>query len=138
MFCCQLEELIHWLYTVVDVTGSWVPPSPDTQSLSASLHRYLVGVSPFLLLPGGCHLVGVALALLPPLSCAAGITGMVQSALGLQSPNLGSPGTSLEETAHWAILPQVVCVSKTLLRNSALLLVLPGVQEGCGQPQEPD
>ncbi|XP_066172561.1 centrosomal protein of 68 kDa [Sylvia atricapilla] len=41
MFCCQLEELIHWLYTVVDVTGSWVPPSPDAQSVSASLHRYL-------------------------------------------------------------------------------------------------
>ncbi|XP_077032095.1 centrosomal protein of 68 kDa isoform X1 [Agelaius phoeniceus] len=41
MFCCQLEELIHWLYTVVDVTGSWVPPSPDAQSVLASLHRYL-------------------------------------------------------------------------------------------------
>ncbi|NXY35950.1 CEP68 protein, partial [Pomatorhinus ruficollis] len=41
MFCCQLEELIHWLYTVVDVTGSWVPPSPDARSVSASLHRYL-------------------------------------------------------------------------------------------------
>ncbi|XP_023779128.1 centrosomal protein of 68 kDa [Cyanistes caeruleus] len=41
MFCCQLEELIHWLYTVVDVTGSWVPPSPDAKSVLASLHRYL-------------------------------------------------------------------------------------------------
>ncbi|NXB93085.1 CEP68 protein, partial [Vidua chalybeata] len=41
MFCCQLEELIHWLYTVVDVTGSWVPPSPDAESVLASLHRYL-------------------------------------------------------------------------------------------------
>ncbi|XP_063008378.1 centrosomal protein of 68 kDa isoform X2 [Melospiza melodia melodia] len=41
MFCCQLEELIHWLYTVVDVTGSWVPPSPDADSVLASLHRYL-------------------------------------------------------------------------------------------------
>uniref|UniRef100_A0A8C3P506 Centrosomal protein 68 n=1 Tax=Cyanoderma ruficeps TaxID=181631 RepID=A0A8C3P506_9PASS len=41
MFCCQLEELIHWLYTVVDVTGSWVPPSADARSVSASLHRYL-------------------------------------------------------------------------------------------------
>ncbi|NWI35424.1 CEP68 protein, partial [Picathartes gymnocephalus] len=41
MFCCQLEELIHWLYTVADVTGSWVPPSPDAESVSASLHRYL-------------------------------------------------------------------------------------------------
>ncbi|NWT75958.1 CEP68 protein, partial [Prunella himalayana] len=41
MFCCQLEELIRWLYTVVDVTGSWVPPSPDAESVLASLHRYL-------------------------------------------------------------------------------------------------
>ncbi|NXT68875.1 CEP68 protein, partial [Chaetops frenatus] len=41
MFCCQLEELIRWLYTVADVTGSWVPPSPDAESVSASLHHYL-------------------------------------------------------------------------------------------------
>ncbi|NWX26866.1 CEP68 protein, partial [Notiomystis cincta] len=41
MFCCQLEELIRWLYNVADVTGSWVPPSPDAESVSASLHRYL-------------------------------------------------------------------------------------------------
>ncbi|XP_005042956.1 PREDICTED: centrosomal protein of 68 kDa isoform X2 [Ficedula albicollis] len=41
MFCCQLEELIRWLYTVVDVTSGWVPPSPDAESVSASLHRYL-------------------------------------------------------------------------------------------------
>ncbi|KAJ7396043.1 hypothetical protein BTVI_149166 [Pitangus sulphuratus] len=41
MFCCQLEELIRWLYDVADVTGSWVPPSPDAGSVTASLHRYL-------------------------------------------------------------------------------------------------
>ncbi|NXF07747.1 CEP68 protein, partial [Smithornis capensis] len=41
LFCCQLEELIAWLYEVVDVTTSWVPPSPDTGSVTASLHRYL-------------------------------------------------------------------------------------------------
>ncbi|NWV41526.1 CEP68 protein, partial [Grantiella picta] len=41
MFCCQLEELICWLYNVADVTGSWVPPSLEAESLSASLHRYL-------------------------------------------------------------------------------------------------
>ncbi|NXX30099.1 CEP68 protein, partial [Nicator chloris] len=41
MFCCQLEELICWLYTVVDVTRNWVPPLPDAESVSASLHRYL-------------------------------------------------------------------------------------------------
>ncbi|XP_029820271.1 centrosomal protein of 68 kDa isoform X4 [Manacus vitellinus] len=41
MFCCQLEELIRWLYDVADVAGSWVPPSPDAGSVTASLHRYL-------------------------------------------------------------------------------------------------
>ncbi|NXU40522.1 CEP68 protein, partial [Drymodes brunneopygia] len=41
MFCCQLDELIRWLYTMADVTGRWVPPSPDAESVSASLHRYL-------------------------------------------------------------------------------------------------
>ncbi|NXV00222.1 CEP68 protein, partial [Cettia cetti] len=41
MFCCQLEELIRWLYSVAGVTGSWLPPSPDAQSVSASLRRYL-------------------------------------------------------------------------------------------------
>ncbi|KAF4799673.1 hypothetical protein TURU_052434 [Turdus rufiventris] len=39
--CVKLEELIRWLYTVVDATSSWVPPSPDAESVSASLHRYL-------------------------------------------------------------------------------------------------
>lgn len=94
MFCCQLEELIHWLYTVVDVTGSWVPPSPDAESVLASLHHYLVGVT---------------LALLPPLSCAAGSkpwetrhhwNGPGCSAFA--KPNLGAPGTCLVETAPWA------------------------------------
>ncbi|XP_030346522.1 centrosomal protein of 68 kDa isoform X3 [Strigops habroptila] len=41
MFCCQLEELIRWLYNVVDITDSWVPPLPDAKSVKASLHRYL-------------------------------------------------------------------------------------------------
>ncbi|KAM7119710.1 centrosomal protein of 68 kDa isoform 2-T2 [Ciconia maguari] len=41
MFCCQLEELIRWLYHVADVTDSWVPASPDAKSVKASLHRYL-------------------------------------------------------------------------------------------------
>ncbi|XP_010121308.1 PREDICTED: centrosomal protein of 68 kDa [Chlamydotis macqueenii] len=41
MFCCQLEELIRWLYNVVDITDSWVPGSPDAKSTKASLHRYL-------------------------------------------------------------------------------------------------
>uniref|UniRef100_A0A8D0FV94 Centrosomal protein 68 n=1 Tax=Strix occidentalis caurina TaxID=311401 RepID=A0A8D0FV94_STROC len=33
MFCCQLEELIRWLYNVADITDSWVPPSPDTETV---------------------------------------------------------------------------------------------------------
>ncbi|NWX47576.1 CEP68 protein, partial [Steatornis caripensis] len=41
MFCCQLEELIRWLYTVVDTTNTWVPASPGAKSMKASLHRYL-------------------------------------------------------------------------------------------------
>ncbi|NWX17828.1 CEP68 protein, partial [Aegotheles bennettii] len=41
MFCCQLEELIHWLYKVADVTDSWVPASPGAESATASLHRCL-------------------------------------------------------------------------------------------------
>ena len=45
MFCCQLEELIRWLYSVADITDSWVPTSLDTESVKASLHRYLVGLA---------------------------------------------------------------------------------------------
>ncbi|NXH76963.1 CEP68 protein, partial [Hydrobates tethys] len=41
MFCCQLEELIRWLYSVADVTDSWIPASPDAESAKASLHRCL-------------------------------------------------------------------------------------------------
>ncbi|NWH73233.1 CEP68 protein, partial [Piaya cayana] len=41
MFCCQLEELIHWLYNIADIADSWVPASPDAESMKASLHRYL-------------------------------------------------------------------------------------------------
>ncbi|XP_010081276.1 PREDICTED: centrosomal protein of 68 kDa [Pterocles gutturalis] len=40
-FCCQLEELICWLYKVADITDSWVPASPDAQSAKASLRRCL-------------------------------------------------------------------------------------------------
>ncbi|EMP32920.1 Centrosomal protein of 68 kDa, partial [Chelonia mydas] len=41
IFCCQLEELIHWLYKVADVTDNWIPPEPDVESVKTSLHRYL-------------------------------------------------------------------------------------------------
>ncbi|XP_052640144.1 centrosomal protein of 68 kDa isoform X2 [Harpia harpyja] len=41
MFCCQLEELIRWLYNVADITNSWVPATLDAESMKALLHRYL-------------------------------------------------------------------------------------------------
>ncbi|XP_025966264.2 centrosomal protein of 68 kDa isoform X2 [Dromaius novaehollandiae] len=41
MFCCQLEELIRWLYTVADITDQWMPPAPGVWSVTASVHRYL-------------------------------------------------------------------------------------------------
>uniref|UniRef100_A0A8B9DTS9 Centrosomal protein 68 n=1 Tax=Anser cygnoides TaxID=8845 RepID=A0A8B9DTS9_ANSCY len=43
MFCCQLEELICWLYDVAALTDSWIPPMPDAASVKAALRRYLVG-----------------------------------------------------------------------------------------------
>ncbi|XP_068796805.1 centrosomal protein of 68 kDa isoform X3 [Struthio camelus] len=41
MFCCQLEELIRWLYKVADARDKWIPPAPDVWRLKASVHRYL-------------------------------------------------------------------------------------------------
>ncbi|XP_062427405.1 centrosomal protein of 68 kDa isoform X2 [Rhea pennata] len=41
MFCCQLEELIRWLYEVADVADKWTPPAPGVWSVTASVHRYL-------------------------------------------------------------------------------------------------
>ncbi|XP_075269436.1 centrosomal protein of 68 kDa isoform X2 [Opisthocomus hoazin] len=41
MFCCQLEELIRWLYDVADITDSWIPASPDAGNVKASLRRCL-------------------------------------------------------------------------------------------------
>lgn len=130
MFCCQLEELIRWLYNVADVTGSWVPPSPDAESVLASLHRYLVGVT-LALLPSPSPVLQAASSGKP------GITGMVQGALGLQSQIWEH-----QEPARRKLLPGQpatgVPLSKTLLSKAALLLALPGVQEGCGRPPEPD
>uniref|UniRef100_A0A8C8R4Q1 Centrosomal protein 68 n=1 Tax=Pelusios castaneus TaxID=367368 RepID=A0A8C8R4Q1_9SAUR len=41
IFCCQIEELIHWLYKVAEVTDNWIPPGPDVESIKTSLHHYL-------------------------------------------------------------------------------------------------
>ncbi|XP_009991768.1 PREDICTED: centrosomal protein of 68 kDa [Chaetura pelagica] len=41
MFCCQLEELIRWLYNVAEITDSWVPALLDAEGVKASLHRCL-------------------------------------------------------------------------------------------------
>ncbi|XP_051471728.1 centrosomal protein of 68 kDa isoform X3 [Apus apus] len=41
MFCCQLEELIRWLYNVAEITDSWVPVLLDAEGVKASLHRCL-------------------------------------------------------------------------------------------------
>ncbi|NWU97247.1 CEP68 protein, partial [Upupa epops] len=41
LFCHQLEELIRWLYSIVDSSSSCVPSLPDTESMTASLRRCL-------------------------------------------------------------------------------------------------
>ncbi|KAI5944141.1 Centrosomal protein of 68 kDa [Manis javanica] len=39
-FCCQLEELIHWLYNVADVTNHSTRPKPSLTGLRSSLQLY--------------------------------------------------------------------------------------------------
>ncbi|XP_036982211.2 centrosomal protein of 68 kDa isoform X2 [Artibeus jamaicensis] len=39
-FCCQLEELIHWLYNVADVTDHLTPPKSSLTGLKSSLQLY--------------------------------------------------------------------------------------------------
>nr|XP_031323008.1 centrosomal protein of 68 kDa isoform X3 [Camelus dromedarius]XP_031323010.1 centrosomal protein of 68 kDa isoform X3 [Camelus dromedarius] len=39
-FCCQLEELIRWLYNVADVTDHLTPPKSSLISLKSSLQLY--------------------------------------------------------------------------------------------------
>ncbi|NXG75134.1 CEP68 protein, partial [Baryphthengus martii] len=41
MFCCQLEELIGWLYNIADTTSSWVPTPRGAEGVEASLHHCL-------------------------------------------------------------------------------------------------
>ncbi|XP_036190226.1 centrosomal protein of 68 kDa isoform X2 [Myotis myotis] len=39
-FCCQLDELIHWLYNIADVTDHLTPPKSSLTSLKSSLQLY--------------------------------------------------------------------------------------------------
>lgn len=39
-FCCQLEELIHWLYNVTDITDLGSPPRSSLTGLKSSLQLY--------------------------------------------------------------------------------------------------
>ncbi|XP_049713322.1 centrosomal protein of 68 kDa isoform X1 [Elephas maximus indicus] len=39
-FCCQLEDLIHWLYNVADVTNHLIPPKSSLTGLKSSLQLY--------------------------------------------------------------------------------------------------
>ncbi|XP_058134666.1 centrosomal protein of 68 kDa isoform X2 [Dasypus novemcinctus] len=39
-FCCQLEELIHWLYNVADTTNYLIPPKSSLTGLKSSLQLY--------------------------------------------------------------------------------------------------
>nr|XP_020659006.1 centrosomal protein of 68 kDa [Pogona vitticeps] len=41
IFCGQLEELIHRLHKIAEVTGNWIPPRPDIESVKTSLQNYL-------------------------------------------------------------------------------------------------
>nr|KAF6446249.1 centrosomal protein 68 [Rousettus aegyptiacus] len=45
-FCCQLEELIRWLYNVADVTNHLTPPKSDLTGLKSSLQLYRVICGP--------------------------------------------------------------------------------------------
>lgn len=109
MFCCQLEELIRWLYRVADITDGWVPPSPDAESLKVSLHRCLVGYCRWHFFP----FFGAA----GSKQCKA------TPARGKQLP--GQPAAGFFQ-------------KKTFLNIAPLLLPFPGVQERCGRPPEPD
>lgn len=111
MFCCQLQELIRWLYNVADITDSWVPPSPDAESLKASLHRCLVGI-------------------------AAGVSSPF-SAVGSKQREATLAGGGRKQLPRQPAAG--VCLpKKNLLSNASLLLSFPGVQERCGRPPEPD
>lgn len=45
-FCCQLEELILWLYNVADITNHLAPPKSNLKGLKSSLQLYRVICGP--------------------------------------------------------------------------------------------
>ena len=129
MFCCQLEELIRWLYNVADITNSWVPASPDAESLKASLHRCLVGIT--------AGFASASSALLAASSTKQDTSGTVQEGhagcIRCAKLYLGTLGN-----CSLGNLAQACLFQKTLLSSAPLLLPFPGVQERRGQPPEPD
>lgn len=124
MFCCQLEELIRWLYNVADITDSWVPAMPAAESVKASLHRYLVGIA-----AGFSSLSWVLWAASSTKQDTAGTVQVGDAGrIRCAKPNLG---TCSGETA-----PRVTCCrrlfQKPILSSIPFLLPFPGVQERRG------
>ncbi|NXP45817.1 CEP68 protein, partial [Heliornis fulica] len=103
MFCCQLEELIQWLY---GVANSWVPASPDAESATALLHRYRAlrkDMADHRSLAESVLERGEAL-----LSCMASSSPALRDALGLiakQSGALEAHAEHLYESALAAVGP---------------------------------
>ncbi|XP_006114145.2 centrosomal protein of 68 kDa [Pelodiscus sinensis] len=99
IFCCQLEELIHWLYKVAEVTDNWIPPKADIESVKTSLRRYLQfkkDVSDHQMLTESVLQRGETL-----LSCMASNSPVLKDALGLiakQSEELESHAERLYES----------------------------------------
>lgn len=100
MFCCQLEELIRWLYNVADITDSWVPASPDAKSVKASLHRYLVGIAAGFSSPSSVLRAASSTKQDTAGTVQVGDAGCIRRA----KPNLGTLGTCSGKTA-----PQATC-----------------------------
>jgi len=134
MFCCQLEELIRWLYDVADITDSWIPASPDAGNVKASLRRCLVGMAAAFPSPSSGLRAASGTEQDTAGTVRVGGGGCVRCAklslgtLETRSRGICSPGNP----------PQGCLFQKPLLSSAPLLLAFPGVQEGRGRPPEPD